>query len=342
MARRAAVASVWAKAWQRNARSLLRRSVRAGSDAIERSTQGVVKAAVKQAVRQLRPPAGPGTWLGGTALGPAGLRHFRLYRPPGVRRGERRPLLVMLHGCAQDALASAHSTRLHRLAARERVFVLWPEQDLISHPQGCWNWFSTRTGQTQAEAATLLAAIDQVCLLHPVDRKRVAVAGLSAGASMAALLATGHPERFRAVVMHSGVPPGTAHSTATAIGAMTGHRAAAAPESPLRWPPLLVIHGDADPVVAPANGRAAAELWAGNAGARAGATRELQRGQRRAMSVTDYKAGGRVVATCCEVHGLGHAWSGGTARLLFGDPTGPDASRLLWTFVARRWRETGS
>jgi poly(3-hydroxybutyrate) depolymerase len=35
-----------------------------------------------------------------------------------------------------------------------------------------------------------MQGIDQVCQLHPVDSTRVAIAGLSAGASMAALLVT--------------------------------------------------------------------------------------------------------------------------------------------------------
>jgi poly(3-hydroxybutyrate) depolymerase len=51
------------------------------------------------------------------------------------------------------------------------------------------------------------------------------------------------------------------------------------------------------------------------------------------MQVTDYKCGRRTVATLCEVQGLGHAWSGGDARQRYGDPVGPDASRLVWRFV---------
>jgi len=46
------------------------------------------------------------------------------------------------------------------------------------------------------------------------------------------------------------------------------------------WPPLLVIHGDADAVVSPQNGLAAVQLWAAAAGARAGTARSVQRGQR--------------------------------------------------------------
>jgi pimeloyl-ACP methyl ester carboxylesterase len=67
-------------------------------------------------------------------------------------------------------------------------------------------------------------ARNQVCLLHPVDSQRVAMAGLSAGASIAALLATRHAGRYKALVMHSGIPPGTARSVVTALGAMRGRR----------------------------------------------------------------------------------------------------------------------
>jgi poly(3-hydroxybutyrate) depolymerase len=50
----------------------------------------------------------------------------------------------------------------------------------------------------------------------------MALAGLSAGASMAALLAIRHPARFRAIAMHSGIAPGMAQSLAGAFKAMRG------------------------------------------------------------------------------------------------------------------------
>ena len=36
----------------------------------------------------------------------------------------------------------------------------------------------------------------------------------------------------------------------------------------------------------------------------------------------------------CEVDRLGHAWSGGAAGQMFSDEKGPDASSLIWRFVA--------
>jgi poly(hydroxyalkanoate) depolymerase family esterase len=280
-------------------------------------------------------------WTRGIAIGAAGPRRYRLYKPPGVRRNERLPLLVMLHGCGQDAEALAASSRMNASAARERFFVLYPEQDRLSNVQGCWNWYDTRTGRAQAEANSISAAIEQVCLLQPVDRGRVALAGISAGAGMAVLLATQHPERFRAIVMHSGIAPGVAHSSAGAIKAMFGQSATASPLPAIppnvRLPALLVIHGAGDHVVAPGNGAEAALRWGERVGARASKPRRVQRGARYAAMITDYRKRGRLIATLCEVDQLGHAWSGGASGRPYSDPKGPDASRMIWSFVDRQF-----
>ena len=312
-----------------------------GLAALRRSAV-VPKKAVLARKTKAKPSPRAGAWLPGMALGAAGARRYRLYRPPGLQPGERVPLLVMLHGCGQDAKSFAASTRMNRIAARERFVVLYPEQDRLANSQRCWNWFDTQSGRAFSEAALIMAAIEQVCLLAPVDRQRIAVAGMSAGASMAALLVTRHPERFKALVMHSGVPPGTAHSTLTALGAMHGHRTAAAlharPSTAAdAWPPLLVIHGTADGTVALRNGHAAAQVWADAVGARAGAPRAVQRGKRRAMAVTDFKRRGKTVVTLADVAGLGHAWSGGAASEPFSDAQGPDASRMVWAFAAKQF-----
>ena len=334
MAKRLRTAA-WARTFERSFSAITRHAVRAGTRAMGQ--------ALKPAVDKRRAPPGAGDWITGVAISTTGARRFRLYRPPDVHFGERLPLMVMLHGCGQDAKSFAMSTRMNRIAARERFLVLYPEQDRLANAKGCWNWFDTTSGRAWGEAALIMKAIDQVCLLYPVDRARVALAGLSAGASMAALLVTRHPERFKAVVMHSGIPPGTAHSTLSALGAMHGHRAtlplAATPLAmAASWPPLMVIHGDADPVVSASNAHAAVQVWADAAGARAGTRRSMQRGARYPMAVTDFKCRRGTVATLVEVSRLGHAWSGGAAREPFSDIQGPDASRMAWAFAARQFR----
>ncbi|MDQ6679929.1 MAG: PHB depolymerase family esterase, partial [Pseudomonadota bacterium] len=231
--------------------------------------------------------------------------------------------------------------RMNRVAARERFLVLYPEQDRVFNAQGCWNWYDTRSGRAQGEAGIVDAAIEQVCMTQPVDRNRIALAGLSAGAGLAALLATRRPERFKAIAMHSGIAPGAAHSSATALGAMQGRRKAAALATvagaePL--PALLVVQGSADRVVVPANGADAVRLWAGHEGANAGPSRTLQRGARYPMTITECRTdAGRLVATLCLIEGLGHSWSGGAAGHRHSDPKGPDAARLIWSFCAKQF-----
>ena len=317
------------RAIERATTAMTRRALRAGADAAGKAAARGVEAMSAP----YRLPVSAGDWIPGQAIGPAGLRRFRLFRPADVRSSDRLPLLVMLHGCGQNAAAFARSTRMDRLAARERFLVLYPEQDLAANPQGCWNWYDTRSHRAEAEAATLLVAIDQACLLYPVDRDAVAVAGLSAGASMAALLAVRWPERFCAVAMHAGVAPGAANSAAGVLAAMRGRSLPPTAVERGNRPPLLVIHGSEDRVVSVRNAHVAAEQWAAALGARAADPRRVQRGARHAMTVTDWRVRRRVCVRLCEVERLGHAWSGGAAGEPFSDPQGPDASTLIWRFV---------
>ena len=382
--------SALTRAYKRNLKALVRatqpaKPARAAKPARPARAKAVAPLRAVAAVkRPARRSGGPerGQWIAGVAPGPAGARRYHLYVPPGLtlKAGEKLPLLVMLHGCGQTGRDIAALSHMNLLAARERFLVLYPEQERLANAHGCWNWFDLRKGKTDAEAATLLAAIDLVARRQPVDLGRVAVAGLSAGASMAVWMAAQYPERFRAVAMHSGVAPGTAESSATALVAMQGRREAHLPDPatpapsdhkqavsakarplkaaasagagvaggpraaqkptpvpPRALPPLLVIHGDADGVVSLRNASATAVLWADAMGASAGPARTLQRGQRHAMQVTDFKARGRTVVTLREVKGLAHAWSGGAAGFAFSDPAGPDASALVWAFAARQF-----
>lgn len=338
MPRRSA-ASAFTRAYQRNLRALTKVTLGNG--------RRIGAKIARDAIAKNKPPPGPGDWIPGMAVGPAGARRFHLYRPPGVATGEKLPLMVMLHGCGQTGRDFAVSTRMNRLAERERFMVLYPEQDRLANPHGCWNWYDTRSGKSRAEAATLLAAVDQVCLMYPIDRDRIAVAGLSAGASMAVLMATHFPTRFKAVATHSGVAPGAAQSSASALSAMRGQRipapttavgkAMGAALMGTTLPPLLVLHGDADPVVNPGNAQAAAAIWATASGALPAPARTLQRGKRHPMRVTDFRRAGQVVVTLCEIGKLGHAWSGGLGSQPFSDAAGPDASKLIWAFAAARF-----
>lgn len=336
--------TVFSRSIQRTLKALTRSAVRAGAKAMKQALHpGKPAARLRLPAKATapRPSVNAVAQLPrGFTVGLAGAQRYRLFLPPGAAKAGPIPLLVMLHGCTQTSETFAISTRMNQIAAKEGFAVLYPEQNQLSNLQGCWNWHQTRSGKAQTEADAILATILQVCQRVSVDTARIALAGLSAGASMAALLAIRHPARFRAIAMHSGIAPGMAHSLADALKAMRGH-SVAAPLSPLaagaHLPPLLVIQGSADPLVAPANGLAVAQLWATREGALPTRSRSVKRGARHLSTLTDYKTKGRLVATLCAIQGLGHAWSGGAASQAYSDPKGPDASRMIWAFAAKQF-----
>jgi poly(3-hydroxybutyrate) depolymerase len=90
-----------------------------------------------------------------------------------------------------------------------------------------------------------------------------------------------------------------------------------------------VFQGDRDTTVAPVNAEALLAPWARTAAAETstgpGWTRRVYRDE-----------GGRVVAEWWTVHGLGHAWSGGSPSGSYTDPATLDASGELVRFLLGR------
>ncbi|MFZ6655844.1 alpha/beta hydrolase family esterase [Undibacterium sp. TJN19] len=328
--------TLWNTPFKRILSKITKTATSKGAKAITKLLKGTPKKGKPAPVKPR--PTLKANWEPGITFGMTGARRYRLYRPASLRRNERLPLMVMLHGCGQDAEALAASSKMNQIATRERFLVVYPEQERLANAQACWNWYDTRSGRAQREASSIEAVIDQVCQLQPVDSDRIVLCGLSAGASMAALIATSRPERFRVIAMHSGITTGVAHSTATALMAMRGRKLAAKPLSTdMQLPALLVIQGDKDRVVAPTNGAQAAQQWATQCGAKPGKSRIVQRGARYATSITDYRIRGKLVVTFCEVQGLDHAWSGGAAGHAYSDPKGPDASGMIWAFAKKQF-----
>src|SRR5262245_54747923 len=128
---------------------------------------------------------------------------YRLYLPSIAR--EHRALLLMLHGCKQNALAFAEGTQMNRVADEHGFAVLYPEQSSAANPLRCWNWFDSATLERDGEADLIVRLIDHIVSRHPIDRARVWVAGMSAGAALARILAVRHAALFAACAVHSGV-----------------------------------------------------------------------------------------------------------------------------------------
>jgi len=138
--------------------------------------------------------------------------------------GPGAPLVVVLHGCTQNASAYDESSGWSRLADQFGFIVLYPEQQRANNPSLCFNWFSPAdAARGQGEALSIRQMIAAVQTRHRTDGERVFVNGLSAGGAMAAVMLATYPEVFDAGAVIAGLPFGVAFTVPEAFDRMRGH-----------------------------------------------------------------------------------------------------------------------
>jgi poly(hydroxyalkanoate) depolymerase family esterase len=151
------------------------------------------------------------------------VRRIRVHVPERLDRSVPAPLVLALHGCTQTAATFASGALLDDEADRHGFVVAYPEQLREDNPQGCWNWFSAgHQARGAGEPAFLAGATEAVRSAGwTIDRDRVFVVGMSAGAAMASVLAATYPDVIAALAMHSGLAFGCALNLPAATQAMT-------------------------------------------------------------------------------------------------------------------------
>ncbi|WP_233870791.1 extracellular catalytic domain type 1 short-chain-length polyhydroxyalkanoate depolymerase [Paraburkholderia adhaesiva] len=279
--------------------------------------------------------------------------HHGLYLPAN-RRTAGMPLVVMLHGCKQSMDTFAEGTRMNLLADRYGFAVVYPEQSELAHPHQCWHWYDARDEAGGGEAAAVVSLVDALLEEYGFDASRVYLAGLSAGAGLAALLAVRAPGRFAAVALHSGPAFGEASSGVTALDVMRRGLHKDPVELLERQlgdeahpgMPAIVVQGDDDGVVAPINAeQLTVQFLRLNGLADSDGVRpdvRSREAEREGFVVQDYARRGASVVRLCRVADLDHAWSGGDDAVPFHSATGPDASAMIWSFFEGHRREAAN
>jgi poly(hydroxyalkanoate) depolymerase family esterase len=296
------------------------------------------------------PSVSPGRFVSGAYSNAAGTRAYTLWVPETDTgaTASARPLIVMLHGCTQDADDFARGTRMNEHADRHGCYVLYPIQDGAANPQRCWRWFeSANQARGRGEPSILAGMTTQLAGEYGIDPARIYVAGLSAGAAMAMVLAETYPEVFAALAVHSGLPLGAARDVPSAFAAMAGrstpHAGTDAAQRSTRPVPGLVIHGAADRTVAPGNGDAVVRQLRERYEHGAGMALVLRSTTEPTHAKSCFHtADGRLVIEQWSVRNGGHAWSGGSSAGSYTDPAGPDASaRIVEFFLSHSLTRAG-
>lgn len=274
------------------------------------------------------------------------------------------PLLVVLHGCKQDAHEMIKGTGFNTLADQRRFFVLYPEtHGAMDNPFGCWIWWNP--DHQRRDGGAPKAIVEMIEFLKQrlsIDADRVYATGLSSGGAMSAILGSLYPDVFAAVAVHSGLAYGAAYSSACGLKVMRnggvdpegqGELAYHHQGNTHRVVPLIVFQGMDDDTVSK---RHADQLIAQFAQMNdfaddgdgdndsfddsADGSDSIPGSAHYPYSVYHYEDQDEVVAMQkVLVDGLGHAWSGGSSTGSYTDPNGPPASNMIWAFF-KRWSLT--
>jgi len=246
----------------------------------------------------------------------------------------------MLHGCTQSPDDFAAGTRMNLIAEEQTCLVVYPAQSSEANAAKCWNWFRPSDQRRGQGEPSLIAGITrQVMRDYSVDPQRIYIGGLSAGAAAAALMGATYPDLYAAIGVHSGLACGAANDLPSAFTAMrqgdlpasSGSGDVSADLAHASAVATIVFHGDRDNTVHPRNGdHVIAQKKTTNL------QKKIHRGRvpgGHAYTRTIHTdASGRAILEHWEIHGAGHAWSGGSPAGSYTDPRGPDAAREMLRF----------
>jgi poly(hydroxyalkanoate) depolymerase family esterase len=307
---------------------------------------------------------GGGLSLGRTGLssgmyaGGGGSLRYQLYVPSTYRSagvlgrggGTSMPLVVALHGCVQTADVFRQQTRWDQVAERNGFIVVFPEQSKSANYLSCWNFFQpTDTQRGSGEPAEIAGLTQSIMRRYSIAAHRVYVAGFSAGAAMASVMAATYPDLFSAVGVGSGCEYDASAACAGFKGIdpqVAGRNAFQAMGSQARVMPFIVFHGDADTTVPPVNASQVVQQWlltddmaddgsANGSIPRSPVSSGTGAGPGRTYTMTSWaNARGGSLGQLFMVHGMKHAWSGGCACQSYTDPAGPDETSKMWAFFA--------
>jgi poly(3-hydroxybutyrate) depolymerase len=320
----------------------------------------LVFAAAPGAAAAAPDPPDPGQVTSGTVASNGTDYQYVLYTPSTYEDGRAVPLLVMVHGCQTTAEQQMRATRYNQLAEREGFVVLYPDVDALGRSMPgpanqCWKFpYPPAWTRDSSDAGAIADMTRRVMATLTIDPERVFVIGVSAGGLMASIEAAAYPDLFAAVgiVQSAGYVDWPCFTTGIGIPVTLSAQLAHLQMGPrARVVPRFVIGSDADLAFPAACADKALEqgLRTNNlvlSGRQDGplaltpsVVREGQQPGGHRYTVSRYvDPDGCLIAEKWMIHGMPHAWPGGTTDPRyagFTDPLAPSGAEASWAFFAQ-------
>lgn len=236
---------------------------------------------------------------------------------------ENAPLIVLLHGCTENA-AQFVNAGFNQIADERKVYLVYAQQTSANNPVSCFNWAGeygdpANMVRGQGENQSIKEMVDQMRATHSIDPARVYVAGFSAGAAFVSVMLATWPDVFAGGAVMSGVPFHCAQSVQGAYDCMSIGSHPELKHTPAEWgdlvraahpgfsgprPRVILFHGTTDFTVHTDNLGELIEQWTDVLGAGATPdTTEMVGSHQRTTYVRD----GVPVVEAWRIAGMGHA-----------------------------------
>jgi len=240
-----------------------------------------------------------------------------MYEYAPVDLPANRPVVVVLHGCTQQA-DSMEAAGWNTLADQLKFTVVYAQQRTANQPVKCFTWYAPDDiTRDSGEAKSIISMLDHAIAAHDSDASRVFVTGVSAGGAFTGVMLADYPDRFAGGSIFAGVPVGCADdlSSAQTCVQMTG----SAQKSPMEWgdrvraassgfagtfPRVQIFQGTQDFTVAPANATELVEQWTNVWGIDQTADATSTVGP---ATISQHTKGGTVAVELYSIDGMGHA-----------------------------------
>lgn len=226
------------------------------------------------------------------------------------------PLVVVMHGCTQNATTVATQSGWNTLANRHKFYVVYPEQVAANNSSECFNWFVNGDIQrNQGEAYSIKQMVDYMKAHYGIDTTQIFVTGLSAGACMTNVMMACYPDVFKAGAVMAGAPYKAGASalygyTTTISPTSWGDSIKSAyPTYTGAYPKVAVFQGSADFVVSPSNETEIMKQWTNVHGASQTAASTVNSFNGNAYvtkNIYDDPSGNEIMETYT-ITGMGHA-----------------------------------
>lgn len=186
-----------------------------------------------------------------------------------------KPLVVVLHGCGQNAKDVATLMGWNKLSDSNKFIVLYPQQKMVNNISTCFNWFNNNDIEKgKGENESIFEMISYMQFHYKIDSTKIFITGLSAGAAMSVAMLATHPSLFKSGAIFAGCAYKLATNPFAAFTVMAGNKKISKDELVKnitdqnssykgKYPTLIIYQGLNDKIVNHKNAALLISQWTG-------------------------------------------------------------------------------